>query len=750
LLTLKTNKHDQVNYQIFNTDTTEVSKTGDAFVFDIKDYSLRNSALTYIDETSDMTLYLSELNHNGKGSFSAETSALDTHTEANISLAKDSTTYLNNNRLKLDALIGLDLDNDLYTFKENQGYINQLPIAFEGFVKLHEEGQEIDISFTNPESSFKNFLALLPEAYSKNIDAVETTGDFKVNGVIKGMLTDSLIPTFSIAIQSANASFKYPDLPKRVENIVIDTSLKNTTGKAEDTYVDFNTFRFKIDNDEFTLSGTLKNLTDNMLVDAALDGTLNLAHLSEVYPAELTKGLSGILSGNLQTRFDVNAIETNAYERITSSGNLQLTDLVFSSEELNHPMHISRADVAFLPGTVTLKRFDAKTGNSSLTASGTLKNLMGFVLSNNTLQGDFTVTSTHFEVNDFMTPADTTKKSTPGLKIPAFLDCTLHAKAETVVYDNLNLKNVEGTLTLKDQEVRLTNFQSDLFNGKLALDGTVSSRESTPKFNLTLGAKAFDIATSFTDLELFQSLAPIAALLQGTMNTDIVLSGDLTPEFTPKLSSLRGNAYLELLTSAVTPKNEKLLGTLEEKLSFVDFNALDLKDVKTRLDFSDGKVSVAPFTFAYQDIAITVSGEHGFDQALDYRLTLDVPAKYLGSEVNRLIGKINDPEVDAVSIPVQAGISGTFTHPVVNTNLSESVKTLTTKLIEIEKQKLMQAGSNKIKDLLGDLGAPPETSSDTTEASTSAPNVVDEVKNVLGGLLNKNKKQKDSVTTPPK
>ena len=200
------------------------------------------------------------------------------------------------------------------------------------------------------------------------------------------------------------------------------------------------------------------------------------------------------------------------------------------------------------------------------------------------------------------------------------------------------------------------------------------------------------------------------------------------------------------MTSALKPQNEKLLHLIEEKLSFIDFSKLDLNDVKTSLDFSEGNVVVKPFKLQYQDIAIEVSGKHSFDKSLDYNMTLQVPAKYLGSEVNRLIGKINDPEVNNITIPVNATIGGTIKNPTVNTNLSSSVKDLTTKLVEIQKQKLLNSGKDKIKDLLGDIAGNQETTQDSTQTtSQTTPNVVNEVKNAIGNIFNKQKKKKDSV-----
>ena len=110
--------------------------------------------MTFKDETSNMTLHLTEFNHRGHGMFSSEVSELDTSTETHVSFSMDSTFYLKNTSLKLDALIDLDLSNDTYTFKENKGYINQLPITFQGFLRQLDQGQEMEISFENPESDF--------------------------------------------------------------------------------------------------------------------------------------------------------------------------------------------------------------------------------------------------------------------------------------------------------------------------------------------------------------------------------------------------------------------------------------------------------------------------------------------------------------------------------------------------------------------------------------------------------------------
>ena len=193
----------------------------------------------------------------------------------------------------------------------------------------------MDISFKNKGATFKDFLAVLPAAYSKDLNQVNTTGNFDVTGEIKGELNETTIPNLDINIMSNNASFKYNTLPKGVKDIVINATIKNTTGNPEDTYVDLKTLNFKIDHDQFKSSALIKNLTSNIAVNANIDGVLNLASLTKAYPIDLENELTGILRARLNTSFDMDAIEKNAYQRIKNNGNLSLEGFNFKSEAFN-------------------------------------------------------------------------------------------------------------------------------------------------------------------------------------------------------------------------------------------------------------------------------------------------------------------------------------------------------------------------------------------------------------------------------
>ena len=234
---------------------------------------------------------------------------------------------------------------------------------------------------------------------------------------------------------------------------------------------------------------------------------------------------------------------------------------------------------------------------------------------------------------------------------------------------------------------------------------------------------------------------------------------------TPNLSTLSGDLVGQLLAAKLETTNAPALAALDNQFKFIDLEALNFQDLKTVLSFNNGQVATQPLNLQYKDIAIKLQGTHTLDAALAYTATLDVPAKYLGTEVNALIAKLEDPSLKELTIPVTANIGGTYTSPKVSTDLTSGVTQLTQQLVEIQKQKLVNQGKDTAKDLIGGLlGGKEEDSTNTTgdkvsstlgnllgkkkdSTATDSVNSSDPVKeaasNILGGLLKK--KKKDTV-----
>ncbi|MEW7293135.1 AsmA family protein [Aquimarina sp. 2304DJ70-9] len=743
-----------------NDEAPEPAPEGEdsSFTFALEHYEINDSNIVFKDDVSKTFLEMSHLNHSGDGSVSGKKVILDTQTNSEASFSLDNTKYLNKNKIELDAQIELDLENQRYSFKENKALINRLPLEFTGFVQLQEKYTDIDLSFKTPTSDFKNFLAVIPETYAKNLDGVQTSGDFSINGSIKGKSDDTYIPKMDINIVSHNAAFKYPDLPKGIKNINIDTQIKNETGLVDDTYIKIGNLTFKIDQDSFAANGSLKNLTKNMIVDMALKGTLNLANLNQAYPLELEEKLNGIVNADIKTHFDMQSLEKEQYQNVKSSGTASISEFTYASTDMPNEIKIEKANISFNPQTISLDQMQATTGKSDLAATGTIDNLMGFLFAKQDLKGNFDVNSNVFAVSDFMInepeeggekTKDVNTTEEESMKIPSFLDATLNFDTKKVLYDNLELQNAKGTVKIKDETAYLENVTSNIFNGGMAINGNVSTKSEVPTFAMALDLSKIDIVQSFNNLELLKGLAPIARALAGNLTTQMSLNGKLNDDLTPVLTSLKGKALAEILNAQVSTTKTPLLSKLNSQLSFVEMDKLNLKDIKTNLSFDDGKINVKPFEFDVEGIKITAGGSHSFDRSMNYNVSLDLPAKYLGDEVGSLMSQLNEEEANNMTVALPIGISGNFTNPKINLNTGQAVKELTQQLINKQKEKaknqLVDKGQKALTDLLG--GSKKETDSNKDDSQNNTEETLkNTAKNILGGFLGK-KKKKDTTKT---
>ena len=756
LINIIFNKDGIANYDIALKDEKTIDDgKSSPLSLKIQNYKVENFKLRYFDESSKIKMVIDSLNHEGTGDFTAQKLDLVTKSTAKVSLDMDKVNYMKNVALTLDAILGIDLEKSKYTFKENKALINQLPLEFDGFIQMVEAGQEYDLKFKTPTSSFKNFLGVIPSAYAANLDNVKTTGDFTVVGFAKGLYSDTTVPKFNIDIASNNASFKYPDLPKSVQNIVIDTRIINETGVLNDTYVNLDKLSFKIDQDVFNAKANIRNITQNAIVDAALKGTINLTNLSKAYPIKLDKPLSGILKADVTTKFDMQSVEKSQYQNINNAGTMSLSGFNYVDEN-GKKMNISNALVQFNPSQVNLKELNATTGKSDISVTGILENFYGFIFKNQELKGNFNMNSKQLAVDDFMTAGEESKtdsKKADAMKIPAFLNCTLTAKATTVLYDNLTLKDVSGKLIVKDEKVTFENVKTAIFGGRIDMNGAVSTKGKTPVFNMDLKLNQVDIAQSFTQLDLLKKIAPIAGIINGKLNSSIKLNGNLdATELTPDLKTLTGDLLGQLLSTTVNSSNSTLLTALGSNIKFIDVNKINLNDLRAALTFKDGKVNVKPFDINYKDIKATIGGTHGFDQSMNYNLKFEVPTKYLGSEANALIAKLSPAEAEKVqSIPINALLVGNFTNPKITTDINSAVTKLTTQLVNQQKDRLVKQGTSALTDLLNKnkkLGDTTKTVLPATKEEVKT-KVKEEVKTKASDLLNGffNKKKKPADTT---
>jgi hypothetical protein len=710
VVNLKSDLDGKANWDIAKTDSDTAETESSKFNVDLKNYEIINSTFSYEDEVTKNILKFTELNHRGKGDLSQVKSTLETYSEAKVAYSVSGIEYLSGQLVKLDAALAIDLANSKYSFLDNKAFINDLELKLDGFVDLEHDGTMVDLTMSTPSSDFKNFFAMIPATYRKNVDGMTTAGDFTVKGTIKGLVTDTTIPNLDIKMSSKNASFKYADLPQEVTDIIIDVFIKNDTGIAEDTYINVANIAFNLAGDRLAGRAMVTDLTRNMKVDMNAKGDLDFKNLAKSFPMPADINLSGKMGLDMNAKFEMESVEKERYENVYMNGTASITNFIYNGSAFNNAFVIDQAAVDMTASTIKLNSFKAKTGITDLNATGTINNLVGFLLQDKRLKGAFKVISNTLDSSDFMADvapvaATNSNKKTAAasesIKIPAFLDASLDFAINKVLYDGITLTNVKGLATIKDEKMALTNTSTNVFGGNIGLNGFVDTKNAQPVFDMALTMKDLDIAQSFNGFEMFQKLVPIISALQGKMTADIKLSGTLNGDFTPVLSSIAGDAFAQLLTREVNTSSP-LMAELDNKLSFISLSDIDISNITTKLKFKDGAVQVSPFDFKVRDMNVTASGTHSLTNDMNYTLAFKVPAKYLGKEGAALMSKLNEQEIGTLSVPVPVQIGGSMAKPTVNLNLKSAIMNLTNQIIELQKAKFQAKGQDAINSAIND------------------------------------------------
>ena len=702
-LNLREDLEGQLNYDIIKeiSEGQEVNNSSEGFTFSLSTYEIEESEIHYtsLDAGIDLDILIS--NHTGTGDLSLKDSQLDTQTEGSLSIALDSVYYLQNTPFTWQALIGMDLEEYRYRFLDNKANLKQLALVFDGEVQVGDDYQEYDIRFEAPSAKFQDFLSILPEQFTGNLSTLNAEGDFEISGILKGRYSEDAIPEFDLGIKTENARVQYAQMPRSINDISFQAGVGNNSENGN-INLEVKDAAFRIGEDVFNLKALIKDILGERLTGLSLRTNMNLAHLSEAYPLPGGVGLRGRLKADIRASFNETLLRQKTYEQIQLEGSAALTNFVYTG-------------TAFAKDRMLIQEARGSLGQSDFEVAGSLFPILGYQLGGRDLQGKLNLRSNTFKLADFISGASTEDKQTgmdtiTAIKIPENLNLEIAARAGKVVYNELELDNFKGTIRVNEGAVDFQEVTTGFLDGKLALQGSVNTRMEQPQFALALDVQQLQIQKAFRALDLFQALVPVASAMEGRFSSQLAVAGDLTADFRPDLTSLTGEVLAEVLAANMKADRLPVLEKLNSSFNFFDLNKLDLRGAKTALAFEKGKVRVKPFGFKYEDIAIRVEGGHGFDRSLNYQLKLDVPAKYLGPEVQRLVASIGETDFKDLKLPVQVGITGSHSSPQIKSDLNSGVKGLTNQLLELQKQKMLNKGKDKAQELLsGVLGKPADT-----------------------------------------
>lgn len=410
-LYIKVLRNGKANYDIMkpsdsaaeDPSTTTTSTGGEEMKLSIKHWALENTNVIYDDEPSELYVALKNLNHSGEGDFTTSVFDLETGTTIDeFTVAMNGISYLKRADVAIDFNAYIDLDKKLYKVKDNSFRFNALTLNLEGEVEQpSEEDIRVDLKFNTPNTAFASVLSMIPAAYTKDFEEVETQGTFKLSGYAKGVYNGKKekMPAFAIDLGVKDGTFKYPDLPLPVEEINTQIALKSSSADFDKMTLDVRQFHLKIGQNPFDAMLKLRTPISDPDIKAKVNGTINLTELGKAFPMEDVSELSGIIKANLETTTKMSYVNKGQYDKVDMKGMLIIASMNYAAKNLP-PVKINTMAMNFTPNNVDLQNFDLKIGKSDLKATGKLDNILTYFSRDKIMKGKLSVQSNYLDLNE--------------------------------------------------------------------------------------------------------------------------------------------------------------------------------------------------------------------------------------------------------------------------------------------------------------------------------------------------------------
>lgn len=688
------------------------------FALKLRKYSIEDAFIEYRDEQGKMHAIISNLAHTGSGDFTSDNFTLATKTTADaITFINGNIPYLSRVKTAIDLDLQVDSRNSKYTFNTDKIQLNGLRLSTKGFVQMPDTNNTIiDVQFNTPSNDFKDILSLVPGIYQGNFKDIKTTGKAKLEGFVKGTYNKKTIPAYHLALEVADGSFQYPDLPQKVSNIQIKLDVNNPDGITDHTVVNLQRAHLDLGAEPFDFRMLLKTPVSNQWIDASAKGRIDLSRMQQFMKLEAGTKLSGVVTADVSVKGSIADAQKKQFDKLDAAGNIGITNLTYASKDYPGGVNIYSLQLSFNPKNVTMSNLRGQYLGTIFAGDGSIDNLLGYYLRNESLSGAFRFTADKVDVNKFMgtsaTPSTTaTPASAEPFIVPSNLDVSLSLQVGTINYDNITLSGVQGVLSIRDQAVNMQNITGRTLDGTMRIDGSYATKndKKNPEIHISYSLQNVDVQKTYNTFASLQKILPVGKYVSGKISSTLTMNGKLGADMAPVMSSLSGKGDLMLLSGLLS--NFPVTDQLADKLKLSQFKNINLKDMKLFYSFENGRVTIQPYKTKLGDIEAEIAGSHGFDQTLKYGVNLVVPRSMMGAAANDVVNNLVN-QAAGRGIPIKVGdkvnltvnIGGTMTSPKIETNL-KNVATDAVNSIKDEIKKEVEHKVDSVKKVVKDTVA---------------------------------------------
>ena len=431
--------------------------------------------------------------------------------------------------------------------------------------------------------------------------------------------------------KSIKADLKNPDIKLAADSFKggIEKMLLNADLKFSQLDLDYDSVTAHIDAPAFTFVTTPEKNAKGLNASIALDGKDVVAKMGKGYALNTN-------SLKVNAAINQNKTKNDFLNRWNPSADFVLGNAVVKVDGIREDIHISNIDFLFNSHELDFKKSTFRIGQSDLSLQGSVVGIKEWLEDHkNLMKGEMEVSSNMMNINEILDltsglghsdaePVEATvaeNKEDDPFMVPEGVNFNFVLNTKRAVYDNFDMNDLNGTMTVKDGTLLLREIG---FTNKAAEMQLTAMYQSPRKNNLFLAMDFHLIRVQINDLltmiPYIDTLVPMLKTFDGQAEFHIGAEANLKSNYEPKISTLRAAADIE-------GKNL----TVNDRFTFTKIT--DLLDISTngsyRVDSLDvqltafkDEIYLWPSQIAMGKYKVTVDGRMTLDRNGEYHLSV--------------------------------------------------------------------------------------------------------------------------------
>ncbi len=427
------------------------------------------------------------------------------------------------------------------------------------------------------------------------------------------------------------ANLKNPDIKLAADSFKggFEKMLLNADLKFSHLDADYDTIHANIDAPALTFVTTPGKTAKGLNARITLDGKDVVANMGKSY---------ALNSNSLKVNASIseNKVKTDFLNHWNPSADFVLGNAVVRVDGIDEDIRISNIDFLFNSHELDFKKSTFRIGKSDLSLQGSVVGIKEWIEDHkNLMKGDLQVTSEFLDFNEILEltsglghsdaePVEATvtenKEDNPFM-VPEGIDFNFVLNTQRALYDNFDMNNLKGTMTVKDGTLLLREIG---FTNKAAEMQLTAMYQSPRKNNLFLAMDFHLLRVQINDLltmiPYIDTLVPMLKTFDGQAEFHIGAETRLKSNYEPKISTLLAAADIEGKNLTV---NDKFTFTkITDMLDISTNGSYRVDSLDVQLTAFKDQIDLWPSQIAIGKYKVTVDGRMTLDRNGEYHLSV--------------------------------------------------------------------------------------------------------------------------------